>query len=66
MNDQYQREFARDMQRLIVNPFYCIEIHKDLCIPHETMVTRETWIDAMCNLVNEIGLEKALSTMTFI
>jgi hypothetical protein len=44
-----------DIQRIMTNPFYCINIAAELCSPHEPMVSEEQWIAAATKLIAQEG-----------
>jgi hypothetical protein len=52
-----------DIQRLITNPFYCINIAPMLCAEHEPMISEEQWISAATKLINESGPEVFLRNL---
>ena len=49
-----------DIQRLMTNPFYCINIDPMLCAEHEPMLSEEQWISAAAKLIQESGPETFL------
>jgi hypothetical protein len=46
-----------DVRRMLLNPFYAIEIAPILAGPHETMVSEDQWVAANVKLIQEIGAE---------
>ncbi len=51
---------TNDLEKLLVSPFYCIQIDEDLTMEHEPLVSEELWIAANIVLIREIGAEKWL------
>jgi len=54
---------ADDVKRILANPFYCIEIHKSLCEPHEPTISEEDWIKASVVTIKDIGAEEFLKEL---
>jgi hypothetical protein len=52
-----------DINAVIVNPFYAIEIHPALAEPHEPMIDEETWITANVKVIDEQGAEAYLRNL---
>ena len=46
-----------DVRRILLNPFYAIEIATVLAEPHDTMVSEDQWVAANAKLIQEIGAE---------
>ncbi|XYH97134.1 hypothetical protein ACMHYB_09750 [Sorangium sp. So ce1128] len=46
-----------DVRRIMLNPFYAIQIAPMLAEPHDPMVTEEQWIAANARLIEEMGTE---------
>ena len=46
-----------DVRRILLNPFYAIEIAPILAEPHDTTVSEDQWIAANAKLIQEIGAE---------
>ncbi len=46
-----------DVRRMLLNPFYAIEIAPILAEPHDTMVSEDQWVAANAKLIQEIGAE---------
>jgi uncharacterized protein (DUF952 family) len=46
-----------DVRRILLNPFYAIEIAPVLAEPHDTMVSEDQWVAANAKLIQEIGAE---------
>ena len=46
-----------EVRRIMLNPFYAIEIAPMLAEPHDPMVTEEQWIVANTKLIEEMGTE---------
>ncbi len=46
-----------DVRRMLLNPFYAIEIAPVLAEPHDTMVSEDQWVAANAKLIQEIGAE---------
>ena len=49
--------------KMIANPFYAINIDPELCLPHQTLISKGDWIKANENLVKELGVKKWLETL---
>lgn len=45
----------KEFERIIANPFYCVEIAPSMCVPHETLVKPEVWVKAATNAIKEHG-----------
>lgn len=52
-----------EMEEMFANPFYAINIYPALCLEHETMVSKETWIKANARMIDEIGKEEWLKRL---
>lgn len=48
----------KKLQKILLNPFYCITIDKTFSISHEPIITEDTWIKSQVSLIKEIGEEK--------
>jgi hypothetical protein len=46
-----------DVRRMLLNPFYAIEIAPILAEPHDKMVSEDQWVAANAKLIQEIGAE---------
>jgi hypothetical protein len=46
-----------DVRRILLNPFYAIEIAPVLAEPHETMVSEDQWVAANAQLIQKVGAE---------
>jgi hypothetical protein len=49
-----------DLQKIIANPFYAIEISPDMCQPHPPMISEDEWVRGNAKLIEELGAEKVL------
>jgi hypothetical protein len=56
MNDQETKEF-------FINPYYAIRVSPSLTTEHEPMTTKEQWIKANVQLMDELGKEEWLSQL---
>lgn len=55
---------THDLQKIIANPFYCLEKVDDAFqFKHTPLVTEWEWIKASSNLIDEIGAEKFLELL---
>lgn len=46
--------------RMLANPFYCIDIHPTMCMPHDKWISEEDFIQAGIKSIEEIGAEAYL------
>lgn len=57
----------KDVEHLLINPFYAVNLSADLFGEHEPLVSEEDWIAANARLIEEIGaaawLEKLLAVL---
>lgn len=44
---------VEDLDKVLANPFYCMEIHPSMCEPHEPLVTADTWIKSAMKSIAE-------------
>ena len=51
---------TNELEKLLVSPFYCIQIDEDLTMIHKSLISEELWISANVRLIREIGAEKWL------
>jgi len=49
--------------KMIINPFYAIDIDPTFTEKHEKIIDRQTWIEANTNLIKEIGSKNYLTTL---
>lgn len=42
-----------DMKKLILNPFYCIDITNNLSGPHTKLVDKDTWVQSAIHAICE-------------
>lgn len=49
--------------RMLANPFYCVEIHPSMALPHEPLITEELWIKASVVGIKEKGAEAFLKEL---
>lgn len=54
---------ADTVTRMLVNPFYAINIAPDLAAAHEPMIDHATWIEANRVLIKQIGPEEWLARL---
>lgn len=52
-----------DIQAMLVNPFYAVNISPTLCSEHEPIVDRDQWVSANARLIGEMGAEAWLSLL---
>lgn len=53
----------KETAEMFANPFYAINILPSLCLEHEPMVSKETWIKANAKIIDEIGKEEWLKRL---
>lgn len=53
----------KETEEMFANPFYAINILPSLCLEHEPMVSKETWIKANAGMIDEIGKEEWLKRL---
>jgi hypothetical protein len=53
----------KELEHMFTNPFYAINILPSLCLKHEPMVSKETWIKANAKMIDEIGKEAWLKRL---
>jgi hypothetical protein len=46
-----------DITTMLINPIYAVSIDPDLVGSHESLVSKERWIEANEKLIDEIGAE---------
>jgi hypothetical protein len=49
-----------DVTVMLINPIYAVSIDRDLVGSHEPIVSKERWIEANEQLIDEIGTEQWL------
>ena len=55
---------SEDMvQRMLVNPFYAVNVAEGLCAPHPPLISKEEWVAANVQLLQELGAEAWLHTL---
>lgn len=54
---------AKDVEHLLINPFYAINITPDLMGEHEPLVSEAQWVAANKRLIEEIGTEAWLKRL---
>lgn len=54
---------VEELQRILSNPFYAINIHPSHCEEHKPLVTEEMWIQAGVQSIKEGGAEKYLRNL---
>ena len=52
-----------DVNAMVINPFYAIQIAPSLAEPHEPMVSEDQWVAAKLKVPEEIGAEAYLRSM---
>lgn len=52
-----------EIKKIFANPYYAIQIAPILATEHETLVPKETWIQANSKLIDEIGKEEWLKQL---
>ena len=52
-----------DVNAMVINPFYAIQIAPSLAEPHEPMVSEDQWVAAKLKVLEEIGAEAYLRSM---
>jgi hypothetical protein len=55
-----------DLNALIGNPFYAIEIDPVLAEPHEPLVSEDEWVAANVSSIEELGAEPYLRNLLSI
>jgi hypothetical protein len=55
-----------DIARMLMNPFYAIDIDPNLALPHEPLLSEEEWIAANLRMIADIGPESFLRTLLHI
>ncbi|MCL5411061.1 MAG: hypothetical protein M1324_04455 [Patescibacteria group bacterium] len=53
----------QEIKKIFANPYYAIQIAPILAAEHETLVTKEIWIQANSKLIDEIGKEEWLKQL---
>ncbi len=54
---------ADDVQRVLINPFYAINLAPSFCLDHAPIVTREEWVQANAHLIEQMGAEAWLARL---
>ncbi|MCK5027761.1 MAG: hypothetical protein KAS07_05070 [Candidatus Pacebacteria bacterium] len=55
---------AKEIRRIIVNPYYAIDIHPGLFdVGHPKLVDRKTWVKSNMNSIKGMGARKWLETL---
>ena len=49
-----------DVKAMLINPIYAVSINPDLVGSHEPIVSKERWLKANEELINEVGAEEWL------
>ena len=52
-----------DVTRMLINPFYAIQIDRTFAMPHKPLVSEQDWIAANVRLIDEMGPEKWLRVL---
>lgn len=52
-----------ELRRILANPFYCMVIDEDMCVPHQPLVTEELWIKSAVKGIQENGAEVFLKDL---
>jgi len=51
------------LQRILANPFYCINMHPAITIEHEPLISEEIWIKSAVKSIEEKGAEVFLKNL---
>ncbi len=51
------------LQRILANPFYCINMHPSITIEHEPLISEEIWIKSAVKSIEEKGAEVFLKNL---
>ena len=51
------------VQRMLTNPSYAVNVADVLCTPHPPLVSKEEWVAANAQLLQELGAEAWLHTL---
>ena len=54
---------GKDVEQILVNPFYAVTIDADLVTPHKPIVSKGEWIEANLRLIEQIGAEAWLEKL---
>lgn len=49
-----------DIERILSNPFYCIQVDETFSLKHKPLISEEDWIKGGARLIKEIGAEEYL------
>jgi hypothetical protein len=55
-----------DIARMLMNPFYAIDINPSLALPHEPLISEEEWIAVNLQMIADIGPESFLRTLLHV
>ncbi len=55
-----------NLEDVMVNPFYAVNISPDLTAKHEPMVSKETWVKSNAQLIEKMGKEEWLNRLLLI
>ena len=53
----------KDVEGILTNPFYAIQLHPTLCVEHPPIVSREQWIAANARMIKEMGARAWLARL---
>jgi hypothetical protein len=51
------------VKRIVLNPFYCINLSPDLMGDHKPLISTEDWIVTNAKLIDEIGASEWLNLL---
>ena len=54
---------VEDLRRVVVNPFFAVNISRGLVGLHEPLTTKERWISANKRLIKQMGVEGWLALL---
>lgn len=55
-----------NLEDVMINPFYAVNISTELTARHEPMVSKETWVKSNVQLMEQIGKEEWLNRLLLI
>ena len=55
-----------ETKKMIINPYYAIDIAPGLSTPHQPMVSKETWVKGNLNLIKDMGTEAWLNMLLVV
>jgi hypothetical protein len=54
---------AEQIQHMLINPYYAINIEPDMVSEHEPVIPEATWVQANMRLIDEIGSKEWLERL---